>query len=347
MAKVIYASSQAGQRMSFEPLSLSVALSDNERTRPLIQGRIPLQGMRWLTTVVHPSEMFWRQLKFAEFDLCEMSLASLLISASHGDRRFVALPIFTTRFFSHTWILVRADAGIATSADLKGKRVGVPEYQQTSAVWSRGILEHEFGVRPRDIEWFMERGADRSHGGATGFKPPPGVRLNAIAPTTDIGQMLLAGELDASLLYLPERNLVDRSRADLSATAKVRPLFADTAAEGRRYFAKTGIYPINHAVVVRRELLERHPWLAINVYHAFVAAKEEVEREARESVKAFFETGLVPPEYQTALDADPKPYGLKSSRKVVETIAQYVHEQGLTQRAVALEEVFAPQAMEL
>src|SRR5262245_3290360 len=202
--------------MSSELLTLSMALSDNERTRPLSQGRVKVQGVRTLITVVHPSEMFWRQLRFGDFDISEMSLASLFIAFSRGDRRWVALPIFTTRMFCHTGILVRADRGIEAPGDLKGKRIGVPEYQQTSALWSRGILQHEFGVHPRDVTWFMERVPEKSHGGATGFKAPAGVSLSQIPASTNIGTMLLDGELDASLLYLTDRNLVDRSTVEVS-----------------------------------------------------------------------------------------------------------------------------------
>src|SRR6202521_6196478 len=148
--------------MTESRLELSIALSDNERTRPLLEGRVVPQGIRLVPTMVHPSEMFWRQLRFAEFDVSEMSMSSLLIStargASPGPTPWVALPVFTTREFFHTRILVRADAGIAAPADLRGKRVGVPEYQQTAAIWGRGVLENEFGVRPRDMEFFMERG---------------------------------------------------------------------------------------------------------------------------------------------------------------------------------------------
>jgi 4,5-dihydroxyphthalate decarboxylase len=259
----------------------------------------------------------------------------------------VALPIYTSRHFFHTNILVRTDRGIVQPQDLRGRRVGVPEYQQTAALWSRGILEHEFGVPARDIEWFMERGPDKSHGGATGFEPPPGVRLNQIPPSTNIGEMLVSGELDATLLYLNNRNLVDRSTLDLSAHRVIQPLFPDKQAETRRYYAQTGIYPINHAVVIKRSLHERHPWLALNLYHAFVAAKKEVEREAAEHLQSYFETGLLDPAGRQGLQADPKAYGMKASRKVIETIAQYVHEQGLTQRRIGVEEVFAPSTLEI
>jgi 4,5-dihydroxyphthalate decarboxylase len=330
-----------------ETLTLSIALSDNERTRPLAQGRFQPQGVRLIPTVVHPSEMFWRQLKYRDFDISEMSLSSLFIATARGDRNWVALPIYTSRTFFHTNILVRADRGILRPEDLRGKRVGVPEYQQTAALWSRGILEHEFGVSARDIEWYMERGPDKSHGGATGFRPPEGVRLTQIAPSTNIGEMLVRGELDATLLYLNNRNLVDRSTLDLDTVDVIQPLFKDKQAETRRYFAKTGIYPINHTVVIKRELHERHPWLALNIYHAFVAAKKDVERETAETMQSYFDTGLVDPAGQKALQADPKAYGMKASRKVIETIAGFVHEQGLTDRRVAVEELFAPSTLEI
>jgi 4,5-dihydroxyphthalate decarboxylase len=249
--------------------------------------------------------------------------------------------------FFHTNILVRTDRGILKPEDLRGKRVGVPEYQQTAALWSRGILEHEFGVSARDIEWFMERGPEKSHGGATGFKPPEGVRLNQIGSGTNIGEMLVNGELDATLLYLSNRNLVDRSTIDLATVDVVKPLFKDKQAETRRYFAKTGIYPINHAVVIKRELYERHPWLALNLYHAFMAAKKETENDTLETLQAYFDTGLIDPAGQQGLQSDPKAYGMKASRQVIDTISQYVHEQGLTDRRVAVEELFAPSTLEI
>jgi 4,5-dihydroxyphthalate decarboxylase len=327
-------------------LELSVALSDNERTRPLIEGRVVPQGIKLIPTMVHPSEMFWRQLRFAEFDVSEMSMSSLIISASRGDTRWVAIPVFTMRKFFHTSIIVRTDAGIAAPADLRGKRIGVPEYQQTWAIWSRGILQHEFGVHARDIEWFMERNPDKSHGGATGFTAPAGVRVNQIPPTTDMGEMLLRGELDGALHYLVDKNLVDRSRADVSDVT--RYLFPDPAAEGRRFYAKTGLFPINHTVVMRRALLESHPWVALNLYSAFVAAKAEIARMGGAHLQWYFDAGLLDGGVKRTLaDNDPLAYGFKTCRPVLETIMQYVHEQGLSARRVALEEIFAPSTLDV
>jgi 4,5-dihydroxyphthalate decarboxylase len=328
-------------------LELSIALSDNPNTRPLINGAVQAGAVTLIPSVVHPSEMFWRQLRFGEFDVSEMSMSSLLIATARGLTPWVALPVFTTREFFHTRILVRSDTGIAAPADLRGKRVGVPEYQQTAAIWGRGVLQHEFGVHAREIEWFMERGADKSHGGATGFAPPPGVRVTPIPPTTDIGEMLVRGELDATLLYLTNPNLVDRSRIDLSADPRVRPLFADRVAEGRRYFAKTGLYPINHTVVVRRAIIDRHPWIALNLYAAFDAARERLANWTYDYLEPYFRTGALRDELWQTLDRDPMAYGIKAARPVLETIAQYVHEQGLTDRRVELDEIFAASTMDL
>ncbi len=327
-------------------LELSIALSDNDRTRPLLEGRVAPQGISLVPTMVHPSEMFWRQLRFAEFDVSEMSMSSLLISVARGDTRWAAIPVFTMRKFFHSSIIVRTDAGISAPADLRGKRIGVPEYQQTWAIWSRGVLQHEFGVHAREIEWFMERNPDKSHGGATGFQPPAGVRVSQIPPTTNIGEMLVRGELDGALHYLVDRNLVDRSTVDISGAT--RTLFPDPAAEGRRFYAKTGLYPINHAVVVRRALLETHPWIALNLYSAFVAAKEEIARYGRSYLQWYFEAGLLDGGVERTLaDNDPLAYGFKAARPVLETIAQYVHEQGLSARRVALEEIFAPSTLDV
>ena len=332
--------------MTTSLLELSIALSDNERTRPLLEGEVAPQGIRLVPTMIHPSEMFWRQLRFAEFDVSEMSMSSLIISIARGERSWVALPVFTMRKFFHTSIIVRNDSGIASPADLRGKRIGVPEYQQTWAIWARGVLQHEFGVQPREIEWYMERNPDRSHGGATGFRAPEGVRVNQIPPSDNIGAMLLRGALDGALHYLVDKNLVDRSTVDISAVTHT--LFADPAAEGRRFYAKTGLYPINHGVVMRRSLHERHPWIALNLYSAFLAAKERITRAASSHLAWYFETGLVDGAVERTLqEKDPLAYGVKSSRTVLEPIARYVHEQGLCPRRVELEEIFVPSTLDL
>jgi 4,5-dihydroxyphthalate decarboxylase len=298
-------------------IALRTALTHNPRTRPLIGRQVEPQGLRWDITVLTPPEMFLRQLKFAEFDVSEMSLSSLMIATSQEPTPWVALPVFTVRRFFHTEILVRANAGIATPADLRGKRVGVAEYQQTAALWSRGILSDEFGVQPHEIEWFMERTPEQSHGGATAFAPPPGVTVHFVPPEKNIGQMILDGELDATLVYIARGGAIDRSTIDLKRHPAMRPLFPDPRAEARRYYTKTGMYPINHAVIVRRSLADAHPALPQQLYDVFTAAQRSA----------------APEEY-------PMPYGLSTARPVLETIARYTHEQGLARRRVDLAEIF-------
>src|SRR5918911_1304252 len=255
-------------------LQLSLIMGANDRSRPVLDGVVMPQGIELICTVAHPSEIFWRQLHFQEFDVSEMSLSSLLMAVAHGNRDWIGLPIFTSRRFFHTGVWVRQASGIDQPQDLKGKRVGVPEYQQTAALWSRGVLKHEFGVAPEDLEWWMERTEERSHGGATGFTPPPGIRFNRIPADQSIGTLLRDARLDATLLYLTDNNLVDRSRVTLEGNPQFRLLFADPVAEGQRYFRKTAIFPINHGMVVRREIYEKHPWVALNLFNAFRLAKE-------------------------------------------------------------------------
>ena len=325
-------------------LKLNLAITNNPRTRPIIDGRVAAEGIEFVKTVLGPAEMFWRQLSFAEFDVSELSMSELMMIRARGDERFVGLPVFTTRRFYHTSVLVRKDAKIDGPADLNGKCVGVPEYVQTSALWTRGVLESEFGVAPKDLTFFMERLPNRSHAGAIGFKPQ-GVSVNHIPPEKTIASMMLAGELDACMSYSGVPNLVDRSDADLTKHPDIKPLFADPAAEGVRYYKKTGIYPINHGMVMKRETYDKDPWIALNILKAFDAANAIAEAERQEQLAYHFEAGLVPAEYRAALGKPLISFGLRANREVLETAARYSNQQGLTPRVMTMEELFAPNAL--
>jgi len=327
-------------------LQLSIGMSSNPRTWPVFDSRAKPDGIDLIPSRVHPSELFWRQLRFADFDISEMSFSSLIMAKSKGDERWVGVPVFTTRKFYHAAILVRRKAGIASPADLKGKRVGVPEYQQTAALWARGVLQEEFGVEPRHMEFWMERGASHSHGGAVGFTAPSGVTIHTIPPEKSLGGMLLSGELDAALHYIVDQNLVDRSTADLWKHQDIGPLFPDPVAEGVRYYRKTGIFPINHGMVIKKEIAEKHPWVILNLIKAFDRANEIADRERLEHVEYHVAAGLLPPGVTDALRAPLVRHGIRANRKTLETAARYSREQGLTPRLVKLEEVFAPSAME-
>lgn len=292
-------------------MNLSFAAFPNPSNRPILDGSVAVEGINFKCTSISPSELFLRQLRFGEFDVSEMSLSSLLISIANGDTRYIGLPIFTTHRFYHTMILVRRNAGIDKPEDLKGKRLGVPEYQQTAALWARGILKHEFGVDQTDIEWWVERTEEHSHGEATGFKTPPNTTINQCIHK-NIGEMILSGELDGTLLQFPHRQKNDRTSIDLANHPDIKTLFPDPVAEGVRYYKKTGMYPINHVMVIRRSIVEENPWTAINIFKAMVRAN-----------------GLNTTEH-----------GLKENLKEIKAVIQYSAEQSLTPRKLKLEEVF-------
>jgi 4,5-dihydroxyphthalate decarboxylase len=327
-------------------LPLSIAFAANPRTWPILDGSAAADGIDLVPSVVHPSELFYRQLKFADWDVAEMSFSSLMIAIARGDDRFVGLPIFTTRRFFHAHILVRKDSGIEVPGDLKGRRVGVTEYQQTAALWTRGVLEHEFGVRPEDIEFFMERTPAHSHGGATGFTPPPGVRLTYIPPEKNVGSMMLAGELDAALHYRGQPSLVNRSSANLREHAAISTLFPDPIAEGMRYYRKTGLYPINHGMCIKRDIVARHPWVVLNLMKAFEQANAMADNARLEHVAAHLEAGLIGRDALEGLTRPVISHGIAANRQVLETAARYSVEQGLTPRLIRLDEIFAPATLD-
>jgi 4,5-dihydroxyphthalate decarboxylase len=326
-------------------LALRLGLIDNPRTRPIIEGKVTAKDIDVTVATGDPGEIFGRQLRDDEFDVSEMSMSTLMMMIARGDDRFIGLPIFTTRRFFHTHIMVRRDAKIETPADLKGKRVGVREFQQTAALWIRGALHSEFGVSPADMEFWMERMPEHSHGGAIGFTSPPGVVIHQIPKETNIGDMMIAGTLDACLFYFPNRNSINRSIANLEDHPEIKPLFPDSVAEGIRYYRKTGIYPINHGVVIKRNVAERHPWAIARLLEVFNEANAAADRARMEHIAYHLETGLLPPEYRKSLSTPLVSYGIEANRKTLEMAARYSHDQGLTSRIVGIDEIFDPNCL--
>ena len=327
-------------------LQLSLAITSNPRTWPILDGHVQPDGIELVPTILHPSEMFWRQLRFGDFDVSEMSVSSLMMARAGGDERWVGLPVFTTRKFFHTEILVRRDAKIDKPADLKGRRVGVPEYQQTAALWTRGVLQHEFGVPATAMEFWMERVPTHSHAGAVSFKAPPGVTIHQIPAEKSIGSMMVAGELDGVIHYIRHNNLVDRSTVDLPSHPDIKTLFPDPVAEGVRFFRKSGIYPINHGMVIRRELAEKHPWAILNLFKAFEAANGIANQQRLEHVEYHANAGLISREAAKALREPVIRHGIKANRHILEAAATYSVEQGLTPRLMKLDEIFAASTLD-
>ena len=334
-------------------LTLSFVTGTNERVGPLVEGAVQPEGVELIPTLSDPSETFWRQLNFEEFEISEMSLSSYLIARSRG-MDMMAIPVFPSRRFMHTQLSCHTDSGIIRPEDITGKRIGVGEYQQTAALWTRGILEHDFGVSQYDVHWFMERTDELSHGGATGFRPPEGISFQRVPPDKSLASMLVANEIDVAAVhraFQKDSNIIDRStriRAREGDWNKIRPVFPDRIAEGKRFFEQHGYIPANHAYIIRGDIHRKHPWLAFNLYKAFVAAKEV----ARDRLAASIPTALVfGQEYLAKTRAifgeDPYPYGIRDNREMIETIIDYSHEQGLTREKAKLEELFAPSTLDL
>jgi len=334
-------------------LRLSFIADYNERVEPILSGRIGVEGVDIVATHSDPSETFWRQLNFQEFEIAEMSLSSYVIARAQG-MDMVAIPVFPSRRFMHVEHSVHVDAGIERPQDLAGKRVGVGEYQQTASLWFRGTLEHDFGVSQYDIHWYMERGEELSHGGATGFTPPPKISFHRIPPDKSLASMLVAHELDAAPVdrtFNREKNVIDRSthiRALDADWSKVRRLFPDRRAEGARFFREHGFIPANHVYIIRGDVYRAHPWLAFNLYAAFIKAKQLAAESLARSIPSALIFG---PEYladtRGIFGEDPFPYGVKANRPLLETLVAYSHEQGLTPRKMAIEELFAESTLDL
>jgi 4,5-dihydroxyphthalate decarboxylase len=318
---------------------LSIAVTSNPRTRPIIDGRAVPEGIDLAVNVLDPGSIFARQLRAAEFDIAEMSMASLLMALDSGDTRFIGIPVFTTKRFFHTNILVRRDAGIESPADLEGKRVGLPEYQQTAAVWIRGFLQSEFSVTPRDLEFWMERTPEQSNVN-TAFVAPPGVTVHHVPPEKSLGSMMVSGELQACLVYYGGHP-GERSTENLAANPDIKRLFPDRTAEGARYYQKSGIYPVNHGVIIRRDILREESWIAASILKAFSLASAIADKERMEHVANHFDAGLLPGRDRAALETPLFEHGIKANRKTIAAISTYACEQGLTSRVFAIDEIFA------
>ena len=333
-------------------LSLGFISAFNERVEPLMNGTIEAEGIELIPTYSHPAETFWRQLKFGEFEVAEMSMSSFLIARSQGAD-MIALPVFPSRRLFQTELSYHIDSGITKPEDLADKRLGVAEYQQTAALWIRGILEHDFGVSQYKIHWYMERSEEMSHGAATGFKPPAGISFNRIAPNKSLASTLLENELDVAHVASPwvlQANALDRSSriAGKGDWSKIKPLFPDRMAEGARFYKQHGFLPVNHAYIIRGDIYKKYPWVAFNLYTGFVKAKARAREQLLERIPSAL---FFAPEYaamtREMIGDDPFPYGIKANKAMLDTIVAFSHEQGLTPKKMTVEELFAQSTLDL
>ncbi|HUO88333.1 MAG TPA: hypothetical protein VMU08_04090 [Rhizomicrobium sp.] len=316
-------------------LRLSFACGPYDRTQALRDGTIRAEGIDLIYVAAQPAEIFWRMLQFKEFDVAEMSLSNYTMTVASGDSPFIAIPVFPSRVFRHGYFFINTTKGIEKPQDLAGKRGGVPEYSMTAAVYMRGLLEHEYGVKASQIEWLQGR-ADRLQ-----HKPPPGVRIAQAPAGVELGDLLERGELD---FLMTANNPLSFRRG----SPVVRRLFPNYREVEQDYYRRTKIYPIMHTVVIRRDVYERDPWVAQSLYAALCKAKEHCYRMLVEtgSPKASFAwlQSMIEDE-QRIIGKDWYPYGIGPNRPSIEALLQYNHEQGLSDRRLKVEELFAPSTL--
>ena len=323
-------------------LNLSVAIGDYDRTRPLIDGSVRIDGVEPVFMTLDPEEIFFRAFRHAEFDICELSLSSFTVKTAGGDNSYVGVPAFLSRAFRHTAIYIRTDRGIRSPTDLKGRRVGVPEYQLTACVWARALLQDDFGVTPSDIVWIKGGLEQPGRLEKIALALPANVRLESAPEGTTLSGLLEAGDIDA---IIGPRMPSAFDRGD----PHVGWLFSDPTRAATDYFRRTGIFPIMHLLGVRRERAERHPWLPAAALKAFERAKTIALTRLGDTSATKVTLPFVEEQLRAAralIGPDFWSYGVSGNRHVLEAFLRHHHGQGLSSRRVAVDELFHPSTLE-
>jgi 4,5-dihydroxyphthalate decarboxylase len=306
-------------------MRLTIACGRYDRTQALVDARVRVEGVDELTYLaLRPGETFWRMLNHEEFDASEMSLSSYTILRSEGDERFIAIPVFPSRVFRQNALYVRADSPLREPGELKGKRIAVGDYQMTAAVWTRGFLQHEYGVKPADVTWVVGRPI-------RAIRQPRAVRIEPLASGRTLEEMLERGEIDALMSVMIPPTLGKTLK-------RLIPDFRDVELA---YYRKTRIFPILHTFVLRRAVYEAHPWLAVNLYRAFVRARDAALKHMYDTDALTVTLPWVIDEIERSREI-PWDYSIEGSRPTLEALVQYLDEQELTRRRMDVAELFAP-----
>lgn len=326
-----------------EPV-ISLAVSNSPLLAPLVDHKVMIPGFELSITSASPSEIFWRQLYQHAFDACEMAIPLLAIAKEHGSG-MIALPVFPGRRLVHLEMCCHVAAGIEEPAALADKRIGFVEYCQASAVWTRGILVHDFGVDLSGVSWFVERSDEMSHGTAAGFIPPPALSITTMPAGQTMRTMLLDHALDAAPAAAPRTATSvepDRMRGIGEGDwSQVRSVFKDPASERRRYLDAHGYLPANHVVAVRKDVAEQYPTLPGELYRALVAAKAVIDATGDSVRWRQSPAGSVERDGLRRDECDLYPYGLGANWTMIGDLMEYLHEQGLIAERIVASELFA------
>jgi 4,5-dihydroxyphthalate decarboxylase len=318
------------------PVPISLACTISDRTRPILDGRVPIEGCEVKAITGQPEDLFARALRRQEFDVTELSLSSYLVVLARDTSPYIAVPVFPSRVFRHSAVYVRTDRGIDRPEDLAGKTVGVPEFQQTAALWVRGILADRHGVAPSDIRWRSGGLEQPGDGERIAIHVREGIDLRSIEPESTLSGMLAEGRLDGLVSPRPPSCFEQEH-------PMVRRLWPDHRETERRYYRETGLFPIMHVVAVRLDLSERHPWLAPSVFDAFSEAKRLAIWELEQ---INFLRVTLPwvdlDEVRDLMGRDFWAYGLEANRAELEAVTRWSFEEGLTGRRLEPSELFHP-----
>ena len=322
---------------------LTIACGDYDRVAAIKDGTVEVEGCEVTFIPMEPEEVFFRAFRYQEFDACELSFSSYMIVTSRGTSPFVGIPAFVSRVFRHSGIYIRADRGIDRPEDLRGKTVGVPEYQMTAPVWMRGMLEDEYGVKPIDIHWRSGGQEEPGRDERTPLVLSNGVDLRPIPEDKTLVELFEAGSLDALLTARAPSSFIEGKPG-------IARLFPDYRRVERAYWEKTGLFPIMHLMGIRKELAERHPWLPGSLYKAFLKAKQialdkVAEIAALNVTLPWVEAEAL--ETRALMGRDYWRYGVKECAHEIEALARYSFDQGLSERKLSAEDLFAPSTFEI
>lgn len=322
-------------------LQLSVAIGDYDRMRPLVDGAVQIDGVDPQYMLLEPEEIFFRAFRHADFDICELSMSSYCVKTAAGTSPYIAVPVFPSRAFRHTSVYVRTDR-IRSPADLKGKRVGLPEYQLTANVWVRMFLEEDHGIRPSDVTWVRGGYEQAGRVEKISLDLPADVRVESVGPEDTISGLLASGELDA-VIGPRAPSCFERGHPHVGY------LFPDPQSAGADWYRRTGMFPIMHTLGIRRTLADAHPWLPAAVMKAFGQSKALAmarlgDTSATKVTLPFVEEQLRAA--RTLMGEDFWSYGLEPNRHVLQRFLLRHHEEGLSSRPLQPEELFHPASLE-
>jgi 4,5-dihydroxyphthalate decarboxylase len=316
-------------------IELSIATSDYDHVKDLINGRVHAEGIHLIPTELPVEEIFFRMFSFTEWDIAEFSMAKYVSLIGTGTAPFRAIPVFPSRVFRQSAFYVATDSSVRSPEDLAGKRVGIPEWAQTAGIYARAFLQHQCRVHLADIHWVQAGVNQAGRSEKVTLSLPDGVKIEQVRDRS-LNELLLAGDLDGIIS-------AREPTAFLARDPKIARLWPDYRSIEESYYRDTGVFPIMHVIVIKNEVLSRHPWIAMNLFRAFGEAKTNSLKRLSSIVNSSVAIPWMHQAYDHAkniVGEDFWPYGIEGNQRTLEAFLQYCKEQGVTQRTVSIEELF-------